>query len=100
MTFTEDFAGGIHDHDSQGAAVAESQYQTNLECVSEDFRGLSLDLSFDAKQAGDGKAGAFHHSLKPSNPILDLTERAILPDQLTDTGAFFDELEHNARDFN
>jgi hypothetical protein len=94
MAFAEDAAGAIDENDAQCSAIVESQRQRNVEAVGSVPRGFCVDLALDAKETRDRKPGTVHQTLIPADLIVNPSQGAVIPNQFSEAGTFFDEFEH------
>ena len=91
MPFAEDIPFGIDNRDPQHPAVIEFKTKAG----SNPFGRIHLHGAFNAKEAGNGHAGTFRHSLKTTNLICDGSKRLAVLQQLPSARAFFDEFHHD-----
>ena len=90
MTFAEDTSGGIDNRDSQHPSIVEFQSQAG----SNPFGRIHLHRAFDAKESGNGHAGAFRHSLITAYLIRNWHDNLAVLQQFPCAGALFDEFHH------
>jgi hypothetical protein len=94
VTLAEDSAIRADKADSKHAAIFTFQVQRDVYPFAWINILIEFYEAFNSMKAGDWKARAFRHSLKPADLISNFAHRCAVQNQFSAAGDFFNALHH------
>ena len=94
MALAEDSAIRAEKADSKHAAIFKFQVQRDADPFAWINVLIEFYEAFNSVKAGDWKARAFRHSLKPADFISNFAQRCAVQNQFTAAGDFFNAFHH------